>query len=81
MTIIFIHIFQGLVYVAVKIGTYGDAHHTGEEIQGTRVPNSCRGTRKSTRLTSKYVLPEKKCENNYKAVEMITFFGELSLRR
>ena len=44
------------VRVAVIIGTGGYAPHTGEELQGTRVPNSSGGTRKSTRLTSKYVL-------------------------
>ena len=41
---------------SVKIGTGGDAPHTGEELQGTRVPHISGGTRKSTRLTSKYVL-------------------------
>ena len=42
--------------VAVRTGTGGDAPHTREEIQGTRVLNSSGGTIKSTRLTSKYVL-------------------------
>ena len=42
--------------VAVRIGTVRDAPHTGEELRGTRGPNSSGGTKKSTRLTSKYVL-------------------------
>ena len=42
--------------VDVRIGTGGDGPHTGEEIQGTRVPNSSGRTRKLTRLTSKNVL-------------------------
>ena len=45
--------------VAVRIGTGGDAPPTGEGLQGTRVPNSSGGNRKSTRLTSKYVLQGK----------------------
>ena len=42
--------------VAVRIGTGVYAPHTGDELQGTQVPNNSGGTRKSTRLTSKYVL-------------------------
>ena len=41
---------------AVRIGTGGDATHTGEELKGPRGPNCSGGTKKSTRLTSKYVL-------------------------
>ena len=48
------------LHVAVKIGTGGDSPHTGEELQGTRGPNSSGGTRNSTRLTSKYVIRGKK---------------------
>ena len=44
------------ICVSVIIGTGGDAPRTAEELQGTRVPDSSGGTRKSTRLTSKYVL-------------------------
>ena len=47
---------QCMQRVAVRIRTCGDAPHTGEELQGTRGPNSSGGTRKSTRLISKYVL-------------------------
>ena len=42
--------------VAVRTGTGGDAPHTGEELQGTRVLNRSGGKKKLTRLTSKYVL-------------------------
>ena len=55
----------------------------GEELKGAQVLNISRGTKNSTRLTSKYILQGKdeKGENNYKAVEVITFFGDLSLRQ
>ena len=43
-------------HAAVRIGTVGDAPHTGEELKGPRRPNSSGGTKTSTRLTSKYVL-------------------------
>ena len=42
--------------VAIRIVTGGYAPPMGEELKGTRVPNSYGGTKKSTRLTSKYVL-------------------------
>ena len=45
-----------IIRVVVIIGTGGDAPHTGEELKGTRGPNSSGGTKKSTILTSKYVL-------------------------
>ena len=48
-----------LEHVAIRTGTGGNAPHTGEELQGTRVLNSSGGTRKLTRLTSKYVLQGK----------------------
>ena len=43
-------------HVAVRIETGGDATHTGEELKGTWGPNRSGGTKKSTRLTNKYVL-------------------------
>ena len=49
-------LITAIVHVAARIVTGGDAHHTREELQGTRVPNSSGGIRKLTRLTSKYVL-------------------------
>ena len=42
--------------VAVRIGTGGDATHTGEDLKGPWGKNSSGGTKKSTRLISKYVL-------------------------
>ena len=42
--------------VAIRIRTGGDALHMGEELKGPRGPNISGGTKKSTRLTSKYVL-------------------------
>ena len=45
--------------VAVRIIPGGNAPHTGEELKGTRGPNSSGGTKKLTRLTSKYVLQGK----------------------
>ena len=42
--------------VAVRIGTGMDATHMGEEVKCPWGPNSSGGTKKSTRLTSKYVL-------------------------
>ena len=44
------------VRAAVRIGTGEDAPRTGEELKGPRGPNISGGTKKSTRLTSKYVL-------------------------
>ena len=43
-------------HAAVRIGTGGDARHTVEGLKGTWGPNSSGGTKKSNRLTSKYVL-------------------------
>ena len=54
------HHLHMLIRVAVRIGTGGDAPHMGEELQHTWVPNSSEGTRKLTRLTSKYILRGKK---------------------
>ena len=45
-----------IIRVVVRIGTGGDAPHTGEELKVTRGPNSSGGTKKSTILTSKYAL-------------------------
>ena len=48
--------FDPILRVAVRVGTGGDVPHTREDLKGTWVPNSSGGTRKSTKLTSKYVL-------------------------
>ena len=45
-----------ILHVAVRIRIGGDAPHTGEELKGPRGPNSTGGTKKLTRLTSKYLL-------------------------
>ena len=70
------------LHVAVRIGTGGDAPHTGEELKGTQGPNSSGGTKNSTRLTSKYVLRGKTKEAKIiRQLKLSLFFGELLLRR